>query len=167
MIQRIQSIYLVLAFICMALLLFFPIFSIEFSAAGTDTILETAYLNKDGVVTSNEIIANLPLSYFYIGLALLSAICILLYKKRKRQLLITRLNLIVHVLFVLAIYAVYYFGESFIVQEFNQRDYEDVEVIFSMQLGFFFLIPPIAFIYLAIRGIKRDENLINSLDRLR
>ncbi|WP_083261306.1 DUF4293 domain-containing protein [Crocinitomix algicola] len=165
MIQRIQSIYLLLAFICMTMLLFFPVFSIELSQPDTETI--KALLTKDGIVSGQNLVTELPLFYVYILLALLSIACILLYKKRPRQLMITRINLILHVLLVLGIYTFYFFGEPFVMDGLSDGVYENAKIVFLMDTGFFFLIPPVAFIFLAIRGIKRDENLVNSLNRLR
>lgn len=162
MLQRVQTIYLLFAFILMVLLLFFPIFSIEIQGYE-----ELAYLNGNGIVREGKTIGSLPLSYMFIGLALLSALCIFMYEKRPRQLLLTRLNLVLHLLFVVGIYAVYYFGESFVVDGIQRSENVAVSVAFYMEVGFFLLIPTLAFLYLAIRGIKRDENLVNSLDRLR
>lgn len=166
MIQRIQSIYLALAFICMALLLIFPIFTIELSAPDNDFVA-VAEFGKDGIVGPNGIVGNLPLSYVIISLALLTFASILMFKKRPRQLLLCRLNLILHVFLVLGIYGFYYFGESFVIEGLKANNAEEVSVVFYMSTGFFLLIATVAFIYLAIRGIKRDEKLINSLDRLR
>ncbi len=162
MLQRVQTIYLLLAFILMVLLLFFPIFSIEIQSYD-----KLAYLNGNGIVLDGKIIGSLPLSAMYIGLALLTALCIFMYKKRTRQLLLTRLNFIIHLLFIVGIYAVYYFGESLVVEGIERQENVSIAVAFYMEVGFFLLIPTLAFLYLAIRGIKRDENLVNSLDRLR
>ncbi len=166
MIQRAQTIYLGLAFICMVLLLFFPIFSVEIEAIGTDFKME-ALFGKDGVVGEGLTSGKFPLSYVFITLALMSFAGILLFKKRPRQLLLTRLNLILHVILVIGIYVFYYFGDSFVQSGLEAMDDSEVKVVFFMEVGFFLLIPTIAFIYLAIRGIKRDENLVTSLDRLR
>lgn len=166
MIQRIQTVYLVLAFICMALLLIFPIFSVDLVSAQTGITI-TAEFGKDGLVGPGTEAGNMPISYIYISLALLTAFCIFMYKKRKRQLLFTRLNLILHFLFIVGVYVFYFFGQSFVTEALQQSSEYDVEVKFFMEVGFFLLIPTLAFLYLAIRGIKRDENLVSALDRLR
>ena len=166
MIQRAQSVYLGLAFICMVLLLVFPVFSVEMASINGDVQL-SALFGKDGVVGDGFESGTLPLSYIYISLALLSFAGILMYKKRPRQLLICRLNFVLHIILVLGIYAFYYFGKSFIKEGIEITTGSEVNVTFYMEMGFFLLIPTVAFIYLAIRGIKRDQNLVNSLDRLR
>lgn len=166
MIQRVQTIYLLLAFVLMTLLLVFPIFTIEYHS-GDAPIFQTSYLNGSGLVGEDgQVYAALPLTYFYCSLALLTVVCIMFYKKRPRQLLFTRLNLIFHLLFVAGIYAIY-FSESLITKGIQEIDGETLTVEISMNTGFFLLIPTIAFIWLAIRGIKRDEMLVTSLDRLR
>ncbi|MFT5820420.1 MAG: hypothetical protein ACI8ZM_001662 [Crocinitomix sp.] len=166
MIQRAQTIYLGLAFICMALLLFFPIFSIDVKALDGD-ITMTAFFGKDGLVGEGLTTGSFPMSYSFIGLAVLTFACILLFKKRPRQLLLTRLNLMLHILLVLGVYGFYFFGASYVQSAMSEMNGIAVEIGFYMNLGFFFLIPPVAFLFLAIRGIKRDENLVNSLDRIR
>lgn len=166
MIQRVQTIYLLLAFVLMLLLMVFPIFTIEYQY-GDEAIFQTSYLNGNGLVdTDGTVRAALPLTYFYFSLALLTAVCILFYKKRPRQLLLTRLNLIFHILFVAGVYAIY-FSESLVIKGVEEMAGELLTVQISMNIGFFLLIPTIAFIWLAIRGIKRDEMLVTSLDRLR
>ena len=44
---------------------------------------------------------------------------------------------------------------------------ETLTIQLFLDTGFFLIIPTVAFIWLAIQGIKRDEMLVNSLDRLR
>jgi hypothetical protein len=162
MIQRAQTIYLGLAFICMVLLLVFPIFSVEVSAEGASTTAVFGAYGVIGEAESNEF----PVYIVIIILALLSAAGILLYKKRPRQLLICRLNLILHLLFTAGVYLFYYFGKAFVSNGITVEGV-NAEVIFGMETGFFLMIPALAFIWLAIRGIKRDEKLVKSLDRLR
>jgi uncharacterized membrane protein SirB2 len=166
MIQRIQSVYLLLAFLCMVLLLFFPIFSVEASSADGEVILK-AVVDQNGVNGADLKDGSFPLYLVYIALALFSAACILLYKKRPRQLMITRINLILHLLLIVGIYVFYYFGAGFVEEGVKNLTGKETTVIFYMEVGFFILIPAFAFIMLAIRGIRRDENLVKSLDRLR
>lgn len=167
MIQRVQTLYLTLALILMSLLLLFPLFAIEMIAFEGD-VNQVAYLNQNGVMMNDgTMIAEIPLKFMYIGLALFTTLCILMYKKRPRQLMLTRFNFILHLLFIIGIYAVYYFGESLIVEGMERQFQIETEVVFHVEIGFFLLIPTVAFIFLAIRGIKRDETLVKSLDRIR
>tara|TARA_B100000886_G_scaffold335217_1_gene291949 strand:+ start:57 stop:218 length:162 start_codon:yes stop_codon:yes gene_type:complete len=47
-------------------------------------------------------------------------------------------------------------------------DQENVEILNEVyHVGFYMLISSIPFLFLANRGIKKDEDLVKSLDRLR
>jgi hypothetical protein len=85
------------------------------------------------------------------GIALLALIAIFLFKKRKLQIWFGYI-----ILFILLLDYVLFFAISF-----------DSAIFASGILTF--LIPFIAgiFDFLAIRGIRRDEKLVRSLDRLR
>ena len=89
------------------------------------------------------------------AIAILLVITIFLYKKRKLQIKISYV-----LLFLLLLeYALYFVLDS--------RNIAFSE--FFRQIRFTFIFPLVSFIlvYLAIRGIRKDEKLIRSLDRLR
>jgi uncharacterized membrane protein len=177
MIQRSQTVYLLLAFICMTLLLFFPLFSVvstfdgismtgEVSAYGFH-IVDAPTIDAEGMTFSPGKPVEVPIYIIFIVLALLTAMGIMLYKKRKRQLLVCRLNFILHLIVVIAFYVFYYLGQGALSEALNSKAVEGVEVSFAMNAGFFLLIPTIPFLLLAIRGIKNDEKLLQSIDRIR
>ena len=83
--------------------------------------------------------------------ALLSIINIFLYKKRSLQRKICYVILFLSVL----VYIIYF---SLEYQNFSLSE---------IKFTFIFPLIAIIFTYLAIRGIKKDEKLIRSLDRLR
>ena len=87
--------------------------------------------------------------------AILAIITIFLYKKRKLQIKICYLLLF----FLVLIYALFFIFDG-----------KDLQVSELFQVNRFTVIFPfIAFIliYLAMRGIRKDEKLVRSLDRLR
>ena len=153
MIQRAQTLYLLLALICITLLLVFPVFSIEVTPEIGDFTF-TGEFGKNGVSGTGLEKGSFPVYIAYIVLALFSIAGIMLYKNRPKQLLVARLNLILHVLVVLGVYVFYYFGKGMVEQGIQAQAGEEVSVVFYMQAGFFLLIPALAFVYLAIRGIK-------------
>ena len=125
MIQRIQTVYLFIAFCLMATLVFVPFSSHLIIIIGS------------GIA------------------AFLSIINIFLYKKRSLQRKICYIILLLSVL-------IYLFDFIF------ERQYLPfAELFWSNRFTFIFPFIAIIFIYLAIRGIKKDEKLIRSLDRLR
>jgi hypothetical protein len=110
---------------------------------------------------------ELPVYLIFMSLALLTAASIMLYKNRRRQLLFCRLNFILHLLVVISFYIFYYLGQEALAQAMTERAGETVEIAFSMEVGFYLLIPTVPFLYLAIRGIKNDAKLLKSIDRIR
>lgn len=150
MLQRIQTVYLLIMVVLLGLTFLFPFAnyiltneSVSFDAMGME------YMDENRV--------RFP---FYVSLALCMAmglISIFSYKKRVLQLKLGRFNyLLLLVVIVL----------SFV----NVRTLTDV---FSEQpqveygAGLFLPVAALAFLFLANRSIKKDEDLIKSLDRLR
>ncbi|MBZ0328149.1 MAG: DUF4293 domain-containing protein [Altibacter sp.] len=136
MIQRIQTVYLILvALLMVALYIWFPVLQNE---AG------------EVVMDRSELMVMIPI-FGAIALALIS---ILNFKKRQLQFVINRLNIILN--FVLLGVFVY---RSLSVSG---------ETLVSMK-GIGVLIPVISIVFLVLanKAIKRDEDLVKSVDRLR
>lgn len=150
MIQRIQTVFLGLAIICLALFLALPLLAVE-TVNFTDST--SGYEIGHTVVISGQ-----PYKVFFnqiiIGsAAALTLIAIFLYKKRSLQMLFCWFSVI---LIVAAVGFVYY--------KWQTRVFPG-DVIFRkwniMALG------AIVFEILAIYFIRKDEETIRSLDRLR
>jgi hypothetical protein len=155
MIQRIQTVYLLLATILMSLTLFLPLATV---INGTSEIVVKAFT----VSGLSDVTGTLPL---YLGTLLsitttLLMTIIFLFKKRMLQI---RLCVSAIVLLV---------GSAAFIGLYCYRLYDilsttGAEQIFT--LGFASLMPIVAIIpvALAIRGIAKDEALVRSLDRIR
>ena len=136
MIQRIQSIYLILSAAVSAGLIF---------------VLHLWTNSEDVLVFAKD-------EYLYLGLflgsALLSLISIFSFKNRKFQFVLGRLNIILN--FILLGFFVYQLlmppGESNISEK---------------GVGIFIPILSIVLLVLANKAIKKDEDLVKSVDRLR
>ena len=140
MIQRIQTIYLILALVTTGILPFvFPIWNV--SNNGT---LSEVYFFENTVYTA---LFGLSTS--------LSLLSILFYKKRQHQFVIGRLNIILNlILLALFLYrSLNLSGETIMVSEKG--------------IGMFLPIVAIVFLVLANKAIKKDEDLVKSVDRLR
>ncbi|HVI45498.1 MAG TPA: DUF4293 domain-containing protein [Chitinophaga sp.] len=146
MIQRIQSLYLLLAAGAGTAALFYNMWKAKLSN-GTES-----YVNAS---------SNYLLFVLYTIIILIALICIFLYKKRKVQFRFTIFN----ILFTVAALAYQYY----IVQETaNRLAGGGVSITSASYLPAAFLpILIIIFLFLAARGIYKDEKLIKSLDRLR
>ena len=155
MIQRIQTVYLLLATIAMSLTLFLPLATIW--QGGNEIIIKAWF--ADGTVGFK---APLPL-YLSIILSVATAlpfVTIFLYKKRMAQIRIC-VSEIVLLLGSVAFIALYCYRLCEVLAEMMTD--------LNFTLGFASLMPFVAiiFVVLAIRGIARDEALVRSLDRIR
>ncbi|MCW3461938.1 DUF4293 domain-containing protein [Chitinophaga nivalis] len=146
MIQRIQSLYLLLAAGGGTAALFYNLWKAKLSN-GTET-----YVNAS---------SNYLLFVLYTIIILVALICIFLFKKRKLQFRLTIFN----ILFTTGAIAYQYY----IVQETaNKLSTGGTTIASASYLPASFLpILIIIFLFLAARGIYKDEKLIKSLDRLR
>ncbi|MFS4417200.1 DUF4293 domain-containing protein [Maribacter sp. 2307ULW6-5] len=136
MIQRIQSIYLVIVGLLTGVLPFFV--NLWSDARGNEVYAE------------NEVMVSIV---FYVS-ALLALWAVLTFKNRKKQFVINRLNMILN-LFLLGF---------FVYRSLNLSGGATVS-----EKGIGMLIPvfSIVFLVLANRAIKKDEDLVKSVDRLR
>ncbi len=155
MIQRIQTVYLLLATALMSLTLFLPLATIW--QGGNEIIIKAWF--ADGTVGFK---APLPL---YLGIILsvataLPFVTIFLYKKRMTQIRLC-VSEIVLLLGSVAFIALYCYRLCEVLAEMMTD--------LNFTLGFASLMPFVAifFVVLAIRGIAKDEALVRSLDRIR
>ena len=162
MIQRKQTIYLLLAFICNLLLLFFPLFELEVTSSFGSK--QSFSFGATGIEGGDDA-AFYPVYILYMIMAILTALGIALFKNRARQLLVCRLNIIFHMLITVGLFTVYYAGKGVVMDRLQEKGFSNVEVYTG--IGFYLVIAAIPFILLAIRGIRADEALLKSLDRLR
>ena len=152
MIQRIQTLYLLLAAAMMSLTLFLPLATIVYG--GNELILKAFTLNGlEGIEGTLPVYLG---AFLAVTTALLLVI-IFLYKKRMAQ-----IRLCVSAIVLL-------FGSAALIGLYCYRlcDILVGDLVFT--LGFASLMPLVAIIpvALAIRGIARDEALVRSLDRIR
>ncbi|KIA86409.1 DUF4293 domain-containing protein [Flavobacterium sp. AED] len=137
MIQRIQTIYLFLAFVVTGILPFFiPLWTMN---NGTDFLFmqDQVYVILFGLSTT------------------LTLLSIVSYKKRQNQFVIGRLNIILNLILLgLFVYrSLNLSGETLAVSEKG--------------IGMFLPVVAIVLLVLANKAIKKDEDLVKSVDRLR
>lgn len=134
MIQRIQSVYLIVAFLSSAIIAFLvPLF--------------------EGKRLPLELWSYPIFSTLFALSALFSLVALFRYNKRKQQVLITRLNIILNILLLGGL--AYFWYEQFAVQ------------LEALGYGCILPILHVVLLALALRGILRDELLVKSMDRLR
>jgi len=165
MIQRIQSLWLVLASLAMFLLFFFPVATFvpntelanahavdfKFFAFGLD------YADAFSI-TLGELYAPL-LKYTIIAVVLVCIltpfISVFLYRNRVRQIQLSRLTMLLDAALTVA-----FFLLSDLFAKPNGS-------LVSYGVGVFVPLAALVFLLLAIRSIKKDDKLVRSADRIR
>ena len=136
MIQRIQSIYLALAFGITAILPFiFHLWKLENG--------ETVYF-----------MSNILYSLLFGLSTTLSIVSLISFKKRQQQFVMNRLNIILN-LILLGLFV------------YRTLTVSGETVVSEKGIGMFLPIVAIVFLVLANKAIKKDEDLVKSVDRLR
>ena len=137
MIQRIQTVYLIIAAVI----------------AGGLPFVFGLWTNNEGV----EVFAKDDITYLglFVGSAVLSIVAIFMFKNRQSQFVLDRLNIILNfILLGLFVYrSLSLSGEASDVSEKG--------------IGILLPIFSIVFLVLANKAIKKDEELVKSVDRLR
>lgn len=149
MIQRKQTLFL-----AASVILFLSTFAFPFGTIGTHELHNYKVISTDGTA-----VEGISTYYFSIPLAIasiISAYAIFLYNNRQRQMAVVRMSFI-------------FFAASFALMSMYIMDAMNVIQEGEFALGVSFFLPFAAFFsnLIALRGIKKDEQLIKSLDRLR
>ncbi|OYQ43348.1 transcription termination factor Rho [Flavobacterium cyanobacteriorum] len=140
MIQRVQTIYIFISVLATGVFPFiFPLWKTD---SGVDYMFmyNLAFIVLFGLSTT------------------LSIISILTYKKRKKQFVMGRLNIILNLILL----------GLFVYQSLNLSGETDPEKVVSEKgIGMILPVVSIVFLSLANKAIKKDEDLVKSVDRLR
>lgn len=143
MIQRIQSLYIFLSLVCALLLYLFPIW--QTTAGSTDGMQE---------IGAGTHLLLLPLPVI---MAISHLLAIFSFKHRKRQKQLCTGNILLYIIFLLG-------GLLMIQLEHHLFQYFN---LLAFRLGAVLPIAGILLNVLARNGIKKDEALLRSMDRLR
>lgn len=162
MIQRRQTIYMLLSAIVSALLFFMPLASFDangnvmkFTIFGIQNPLESLTLSTT---------YTWPLVVLTILMVLAPIVTIFLYKKRELQVRLCRLNMLVTIIFIGLIFLYY---ESDLQQVIAAVEGDEHQLDVAYFIGMVFPLINLVLEILAIRGIKKDIELLKSIDRLR
>ena len=158
MIQRIQSIFLFLAFAATIALYFYPLAGIY-----SDLFTYKFYVYElknmvPGEVSQFTFMTTFPLLLLNILVGGLSVICVFLYKNRIRQAKLVRLAILLDIALIALVFFVY----AGIIEKNLHANPEYLE-----EAGIYFPLISLIFLLLAYRFIMKDEKLVRSADRLR
>ncbi|MEN6457122.1 MAG: DUF4293 domain-containing protein [Prolixibacteraceae bacterium] len=147
MIQRIQTVYILLSAILIGLLFSLPFAEI----AHHDQLF---LFDVRGIVRNDTVQENgLPLGLLIGLLLILHVYTLFIYKKRILQIRI----LVFSIILMIGLFGLFYF--------FTYYTFNDAQISFKM--GVIFPLVAVILDYLAIRNIGKDETLIRSADRIR
>lgn len=151
MIQRIQSVWLLLAAIVMSALFYVDVYSVNVPDAASMPA------KMVGDYTSVVSIKN---NFLALGLAgastIISLITIFMFKKRKQQVSLTWLNILLCIGLMFWLYV----GLNKFWSNYPENGG-------NIWIGLFLPVIAVFLLLLALRGLRKDEKLIKSLDRLR
>ncbi|MEI7801100.1 MAG: DUF4293 domain-containing protein [Bacteroidota bacterium] len=139
MLQRIQTLYLIAALICTGLMFYLPIWK-SGENIGIDSLGAGTHLYL-------LLIATL--------LGLFQIISIFFYKERKTQILFCNISIFITIVYLLTFFVIFL------------QENEISNLASGIQIGTILPILIIVFKILAITNIRKDEELIRSMDRLR
>lgn len=161
MIQRIQSLYLLLSAVLVGLSIISPL--VEFASYNDFARLSAFSLETtSGDSEPWQLVSHLwALGILFSATALLNVVIIFLYKKRMLQIRLTRYSLIMKVALVAVI--VYF---SFVLNNEIKAYSPDLHEI-KPCLGSLFVVVAMVLDWLALKAIRKDEALVQSIDRIR
>ncbi|HAN78283.1 MAG TPA: hypothetical protein DCQ31_11215 [Bacteroidales bacterium] len=152
MLQRIQSVYLFAVFTLFVLMFQFPI--VELISAGSEFYIlkYRAVMNPE---TGKIAVSAFPLAYLLLIIALIAMANIFMYKKRVWQMRVSILN------------AVLMAGSLVLIGYYSFKGAQMLDA--DLNISFPVLFPVVGLILniLAIGAIRKDENLVRSVDRIR
>ena len=162
MIQRRQTIYMLLSAIVSALLFFTPLASfnmdgnvMKFTIFGIHNPIETISLSMT---------CTWPLVILTVLMTVAPIVTVFLYKKRELQVRLCRLNMLLDIIFI-GLAFLYFEADIQKVIAAVEGDKYELEV--ALFIGIAFPLINLVLQILAIRGIKKDIELLKSVDRLR
>jgi hypothetical protein len=162
MIQRIQSIYLLLIVVCQSLL--FATALATFSSYETSFNLSLMGFYKLSSAGNEMLINSYALMAMNLVLILFSLFVIFSFKNRKKQLRLAGFNFILLCGFIVLMFYSYDNAKSLLDNSFNTQG---AELSTTYGIGMILPILSLIFNFLALKGIRKDEELVKSADRIR
>jgi len=152
MIQRVQTLYLLGASILLGLMLKLPIASFLIEGEKYN-LLSNAFVSS--LDATNIIFNTYPLAILIFVSAMIAFIAIFFFKKRKLQMRIVLFDIVITLGIYVLIY--YYYLQASAVKE----------LVYVFNYPVLFPLISAFLMFMAFRGIRRDEMIIQSLNRIR
>lgn len=187
MIQRIQSLWLALAVVCIGLCFLFPVARYQYAdkpAKGQRLEARLDLVAKDNPNAdklfkpgetevpfnqSKTTMTTWPLVTLAIVSGLLGVACIFLFKNRRLQMRLATLGFMTTLVYVFLLFfwAVDKYADLLSSNEYLKGFLSDAKPDVSWGVGAFLPMAALVFFFLAQRAIRKDEALVRAADRLR
>jgi len=156
MLQRIQTLYLLVVVVTSIVMFFVPLVSFL-----SDLLYLKLYVYEFKNLTPDSEVqfsftTVLPLALINAGVLILSLVTIFRYKNRISQVKFVRFNLLLSMLLIVGIFVLY---PNIVLRT--------SEAVSEFEIGAYIPIINLLFLFLANRNILKDEKLVRSVDRLR
>lgn len=160
MIQRIQTLYLLLVCIGCILLIFFPLAQYDCGVQGIYIFYAYGLKYTGDTHTLVQPLFTSPLPLLLLLTLIIIFISIFFYKKRKTQILLINIGFLLQMIFIGLIFLLYagHF-EKFLQPHLVSR--------ISYHFGIFLPLIMLLFLILAGRAVRKDEALVKSTSHLR
>ncbi len=161
MIQRVQSIFLLIAIIVPIVLIFIPLGYVDTNMARY--VYDSISL-KEMVPDGASVIRLYYLAFCLFMTAALSCVALFTYKNRVKQMQIVSITMIV---FLITLLLILWICPDVVFKKFFAARMEDYTFIFNTVPLLIMIVVEAVCLFFANRFIKKDEELVRSADRLR
>lgn len=161
MIQRVQSIFLLIAIIIPIVLIFLPLGYLTTDAA---QYVYNSISLKENIPDGASVIRLYYLAFCLFLTSVLAGVALFSYKNRVKQMQIVSFTMIV---FLITLMLILWICPDIIFKKFFGARMEDFTFIFNTVPLIIMIIIEAVCLFMANRFIKKDEELVRSADRLR
>lgn len=156
MLQRIQSVFLLVVALFALLFPFLPLGSLSVNQVSESISLLDAHVSPDVLISGTLALYWWPLILLPVVIIVLSVYTIFQFKRRMYQIKLGKLNMLAHMVMLIL---------SFLFIDGLKEVYENND--FSYGLAIFMPVVSLLFILRANRSIIKDEGLVRAADRIR
>ena len=161
MIQRVQSIFLLIAIIIPIVLIFIPLGYVDTDLA---RYVYNSISLKEMIPDGASVIRLYYLAFCLFMTSALSAVALFTYKNRVKQMQIVSITMII---FLVTLLLILWICPDVIFKKFFGARMEDYTFIFNTVPLLILIVIEAVCLFFANRFIKKDEELVRSADRLR
>lgn len=161
MIQRVQSIFLLIAIIIPIVLIFLPLGYL--TTDGAQYVYNSISL-KENIPDGTSVIRLYYLAFCLFLTACLSGLALFMFKNRVKQMQVVSLTMIV---FLITLMLILWVCPDIVFKKFFGARMEDFIFTFNTVPLIILIVVEAVCLFLANRFIKKDEELVRSADRLR